>query len=579
MTNELENSNTMNRIFTILMFCFLSNHGFGQKISTLFEREAQYQHFQGCVLIQQNGTVAYKACFGQANDRFDNSPDIFFDIGSVSKHITAAGILHLVAQNKISLQSPINQYLGRFQNPLWKEVTIHHLLTHTSGIPSLFQSGQGLEMIMPDTTAVSLTDLITYFKDAELLFDPGDEYRYSNSGYILLAAIIEEVAGKTYEEYMDEFFKHYGLAGMQFGPTDNFELMAMPYFGYRGDIKTKAPLIHRGWTIGAGGIYATLEGMQDWMRLIQSERFLTPELRKAYLSGHVKKGEGKAYGYGWDVLTVNEKRIEHTGLNFGYVAYAGFEPDNGNSIVVLTNSTYQSLVSLGNSEKYVMEVVDKCWKHLSGDEIDYLPEIQDSDIDVGRYQFENGYQVAISPHDSLYLISHDGDFPPTQLIFNNPLPQGNDIRVDYLYKIAHGLKNDRYWGMAPAFSWMMKLLIFTGVFEWGFGEVTQGLGTIHKAVPYAVDDGHGLIRLYGDEGILDLIAYFNESGKVMGVFENGWYEPQTLDSMLCFPIGKNQLYLDGFPYGEFSAHITITEECLIVEQQGRSFTAKRIDLP
>ena len=198
---------------------------FGQNLENLIQREIDYQHFSGCIQIKKEGQLIYERCAGYSDFEKlkENRIDLPFDIGSVSKQFTAAAILHLAESGQLEIDAPINRYLGRYASPEWEEVTVHHLLTHTSGIPSLFQSGQGIEAVMPSEDAISLGELISYFSEAELLFDPGEEYRYSNSGYVLLAAIIQNLSGSDYGDFMHNMLAEYGLHQTTFGPPKSVE--------------------------------------------------------------------------------------------------------------------------------------------------------------------------------------------------------------------------------------------------------------------------------------------------------------------------------------------------------------------
>lgn len=544
-------------------------------LKTYFDREAEYEHFSGSVLVVQNQDTVLKESYGFADFQTGrkNTFDTPIDIGSVSKQFTAAAILHLVEEGKVKLNEPANNYLGDYKNESWEDVTIHHLLTHSSGVPSLFQSDQGIEFIMPTTEAVTLSELIGYFKEVELLFDPGDEYRYSNSGYILLAAIIENVSGQSYKEYMEAMFVSYGLQQTTFGPPNGF--YAMPQYNYRHDLMKAAPLNHLMWAIGAGGIYSTPKDLAKWIQAIQSEDFLSAELRDDYLKPHQERQNGH-YAYGWEITKDENRIIQHDGANFGYISYLGFRPETNETVVILTNQTYEELSFIGGSANYVAEIWDKIWSVLDGGDINPLPGIVEASLETGTYEFEEGQQFQITKVDSKYEITGIDGFIPTRLIFEYPIP-GSDTRSENLLTAAKHMKKGKFWGMASACNFQMKFAIYSGLFSWGFGKVTEDLGDIATATPFQVDENSGLIRLTAKESILDVIVYFNDEGDIQGIFEEKWSKPTERVNFTAFPTGESTLFLDGFPYNETSAMITYTEKGLIYTQGGRTFVAKKVD--
>ena len=561
----------MRQIIFLITLILMTSSLRAQTLQDLFQRETSYQHFNGCVQVVKNGQVHFQYCTGNAAEGSPNQLSTTFDIGSVSKQFTAAAILTLAMENCLGLQAPINNYLGSYASDRWDEVTVHHLLTHTSGIPSLFQSGQGLAMVMPKEEAIPLDELIGYFSDAKLLFDPGEQYRYSNSGYILLATIIENVSGQKYGEFIQNMVSAYGLNQTTFGPAVN---CAKPYYGYRSDLSKRGADFHKSWTFGAGGIYSTLNDLSRWVSVIQSADFLTPELREAYIKPHTRRGQGRYYGYGWDV---NEETgiVSHDGMNFGFVAYLGFKPKTDMSVTILTNQSYESLTLTGASAAYIEEIQSKIWKILDSESIELLPAISQDEIAEGTFQFADGYQLSIQKLDTTYMVTGAGSYAPTRKVFQHPVT-GSSKKAEALQKVAEAVRKDRFWGMGAVCDAGMKVAIYTGLFSWGFGQVTADLGEVKEVVPFQLNTRTGLIRITGSLETLDIIVYFNEDDQVQGVFEHGFYESFDQQNMIAYSIGEGQLYLDGFPYGESSVTLTLNGEKLIFEQFGRKFEAVKI---
>ncbi|MGA9588891.1 MAG: serine hydrolase domain-containing protein, partial [Salegentibacter sp.] len=175
-----------------------------EKIHDLMQTYHDYGVFNGSVLVAENGKVLYKDGFGMANMEWDipNTPDTKFRLGSVTKQFTAALILQLVEEGKLQLHEPISTYLPSYPKDKAETITIHELLTHSSGIPNYTAFPGFMENDSRDP--YSPEDFVKKFADSSLQFKPGEKFSYSNSGYFLLGYIIEKVTDKPYEEVLQE---------------------------------------------------------------------------------------------------------------------------------------------------------------------------------------------------------------------------------------------------------------------------------------------------------------------------------------------------------------------------------------
>ena len=206
----------MKTTIAIIMGLFLGFNSFSQtssnkklekSINEVFESYAHYNRFIGNVLISQNDKIIYKNSFGDADaENFKkNTENSIFSIASVTKPLTAVGIMKLVDQGKLTLETPISTYFPNFIPDFSKKITIRHLLNHSSGMQAnvgrIDDQGNGL---MPGENPITLNELFEKFKDSKLKYEPGTGYEYNNFGYSLLAYIIENVSGLTYADYMEE---------------------------------------------------------------------------------------------------------------------------------------------------------------------------------------------------------------------------------------------------------------------------------------------------------------------------------------------------------------------------------------
>src|SRR5688500_3790117 len=174
------------------------------QLDKLIGTYAEYGKFNGSVLVAEKGKVIYKKGFGMADMEWNivNQPDTKHRLGSITKQFTAVVIMQLVEQGKLKLDVPISTYLPDYPKKNGEVITIHHLLTHTSGIPNMTSFPRFVKDVMRNSyTPVQLVNMSA---DSTLEFKPGERFAYSDSGYLLLGYIIEKVTDKSYEQVLQE---------------------------------------------------------------------------------------------------------------------------------------------------------------------------------------------------------------------------------------------------------------------------------------------------------------------------------------------------------------------------------------
>ncbi len=198
--------NTVFLVAIIVTGVFNSSHGQSKvdKLDKLIRTYADYEKFNGSVLVAEKGNVIYKKGFGLADMEWNipNQPDTKHRLGSITKQFTAMLIMQLVEQGKLKLDVPISTYLPDYPKKKGDVITLHHLLTHSSGTPNMTSFPGFFKDI--SRNAYSPVQLVNLFADSTLQFKPGERFDYSNSGYILLGYIIEKVTGKSYEQVLQE---------------------------------------------------------------------------------------------------------------------------------------------------------------------------------------------------------------------------------------------------------------------------------------------------------------------------------------------------------------------------------------
>ena len=288
--------------------------------------------FSGCVLITENGKTIYENCFGFANQSFKTLIDknTKFKIGSVSKQFTAAAILILEQTGLLHTTDSLSKF---YPNSTGAEnITIQQLLTHTSGLTDVYSIKDFNKF---SCQKIDISELAQLVLDAELNFEPGSQYQYSNGGYAILADIIEKVSGKSYHDYMDE---------------EVFQTLNMNSTGHhKGNIVVPNlavgydPLDYEDTKItdyldpellkGSGSLYSTINDMQIWINSINTKSLLTKDSYDKLLHNY-----GNNYGFGISLYkSFDQEVFGHDGRVNGYIADYLYYKDSDIAIIILGN--------------------------------------------------------------------------------------------------------------------------------------------------------------------------------------------------------------------------------------------------
>jgi D-alanyl-D-alanine carboxypeptidase len=312
---------------------------------------APAKHFSGTIVAEKNGQVLIQKSYGAAVEgwQIPNSPETRFEIASVSKQFTAAAILQLADNGKLNVDDPISKYYTEAPAS-WKGITVHQLLTHTSGLPNndLGNFTKGIcSPYAPD-------ELIKTFRDRPLAFPPGSSWAYTNTEYYLLAYMIEKLSGEPYGAYLaHHIFSPLKMTHSGFAST----LAIVPQMA-EGYTREDGILRHRDYfdrslEIGAGGIYTNAEDLLLWNKALDSPGLLSAHALGLMFTAHPP---GK-YGYGWFVETSPRHKIYHEGGDPGFAAFEARYPDQRLVIIVLANE----------DDSPVRDIADAMAKQLFGD--------------------------------------------------------------------------------------------------------------------------------------------------------------------------------------------------------------------
>jgi CubicO group peptidase (beta-lactamase class C family) len=293
------------------------------------------QHFTGSVLVARGAQVVFSKGYGFADLEWDipNSPNTKFRLGSVTKQFTAASILLLEERGKLSVNDPVKKYLADAP-AAWEKITIFHLLTHTSGIPD-FTSLPDYAKLEPFPTTAE--KVVARFRDKPLEFEPGDKWKYSNSGYALLTYLLEKISGGSYETFVTEnIFTPLGMKDS--GYDSNSAVIPHRASGYVYAAGKKqfenAGFVHMTVPQGAGALYSTTEDLLKWEQALFGGKLLKPASLEKMTTPFKDN-----YAFGLQVDTAGgHKVIEHSGGIEGFNTILAYYPDDKLTIVVLENA-------------------------------------------------------------------------------------------------------------------------------------------------------------------------------------------------------------------------------------------------
>jgi len=344
------------------------------QIDQILTEQAQVNPFSGAILIKRKAEIIHAQGYGMAYhaESIPNTINTRFGTASGTKTFTAAAICQLAEQGKIELSAPFINYINAENLPRYDPgVTIHHLLTHTSGIPDYLDEDLMTDEDMlallakfPLFTLRSPGDYLKMFPGSEMHFKPGERFRYCNGAYILLALIVEQQSGIPYQQYVEQ--NVFACAGM----TDSgfFEMDRLPErtaFGYLHDAATDTwrtnifalPIIGA----GDGGAYVTAPDMVKFWDALLGYRLLSKEMTEAMLTPHIVAGEpgdNKHYGYGVWITT------DDTG---GIMRYSAIGGDMGVSFISAFFPQHDMLVTVvGNTNGATSPVFDKICSLILG---------------------------------------------------------------------------------------------------------------------------------------------------------------------------------------------------------------------
>ena len=427
-------------------------------------------------LVAINGKIVYQKAFGMANLELDvkMEPDMVFEIGSITKQFTAVAVLMLMEQGKLSLDDDITKYIADYPTH-GHHISIHHLLTHTSGIKSYTSMENWPPVWRLDYKPLELID---FFKNEPMDFEPGEAWLYNNSAYFILGYVIEKASGQPYGQFIEKnIFEPLGMKSSVYGSTS--EIIKKRACGYqKNEGYINAEFLSLTQPYAAGSLMSTVGDLFIWNRAVRSNKLVKKEsIDLAFTNYKLNNGNETNYGYGWGINEINgSPTLEHSGGIFGYVTNSIYLPDEDVFVALFLNcdcndpgqvSTRMAAIAIG--KPYPDQT---SWISVEPDDLKKL---------VGVYDFADGSSRTVTLEGNQLYSQRTGSnkiklFPTSKRTFSfeNSLAgiefreNGNEITASFTNRMnkTEGKKTDKPIAVLTEVQLDEEVLKnYTGVYE------------------------------------------------------------------------------------------------------------------
>lgn len=332
----------MKKLLLFLIIFLVSNISFSQNLESKIDSIIQIEFSDpnepgGAFLVSKSGKPIYKKAFGLANLELGvkMTPKNVFQIGSMTKQFTAVAILILEEQGKLSVNDPVSKFIPDYPNG--NNVTVSHLLTHTSGIRDLTKMKTISEIAQKE---MAPKEIVNFFKDEPVDFSPGERFDYNNSGYVLLGYLIELISGETYEGFIQKnIFDKIGMKNSHY--ASERKVIKNRAYGYHQKSYgfVNKTVISFSVPFSSGSLMSTLDDMLKWQNALNQSVIIQREnLTKAFTKQSLSNGDKIEYGYGWRLRNEDGTLTrEHGGSIFGFKSIGVYIPSKDIYVLGLSN--------------------------------------------------------------------------------------------------------------------------------------------------------------------------------------------------------------------------------------------------
>jgi CubicO group peptidase (beta-lactamase class C family) len=561
-----------------------------QTVSQLLDGYCSYNRFWGSVILLQNDKVLFQKSYGYADkeQKKRNDAQTLFDLGSVTKTMTAVAILKLHDEGKLSVYDRVDKYIPGFINDKTDSITIINLLNHTSGMEAnLGRKDERGIGIMPGSEPIGREQLIEKFRGTKLKSKPSTSYEYNNYGFTLLACIIEKVSGMEYAAYLKQaIFDPLKMADTRY----KLDLVAQPAKGYTGvgtsDIKAASDPFHPSWIVGAGYVYSSTNDLSRYVSAVFTHKLFSESTLKLMMDSCVTAGkQNRQWALGWE-----RKKIDgldwysHGGGVFGFSTKVGYLPEQGITVIILSNLVKELNFDEIYSAKFsfVDEITEKILKILNHKSVAYLPvpKGKASKKVTGTYQFDKAHHATVFlQNDSLFLTAEAKDnFTLFDYSLNRSQTDttGNHSTCQLLVKSL----------MTANFEGFEKYCI-AGLFNpkiagqlsnvWKF-YLSKG-GSVSSYNIFSKSASNYTIAFHLEKAEIVMPVFFNDQNLIKGMFFQSVLPKCTVQTVHLVPAGKDEYVVDGYRnggYSDFRVKYDSSAQQLSFATDVDSFTASKV---
>ncbi|MCP9767984.1 hypothetical protein EGI22_08670 [Lacihabitans sp. LS3-19] len=558
-----------------------------KKVDALLAGYSYHNRFIGSVLISKNNAIVYQKSFGYADleKHQKNTKTSVFSIASLTKSLTAVGIMKLVEEGKLTLETPISTYFPDFIPEYSKTITIQHLLNNSSGMEANIgrkdDNGNG---IMPEETAITFKEVLEKFKDSKMKFKPGKGYEYNNFGYLLLANIIEKVSGQPYAQFMQAtVFKPAGMTNTAVASFKPLGQKAQSYLGLGFDTlkKFNSPF-HPSWLKGAADMNSNTVDLFKFMQALDNGILLESEsVDKLYTSTQSMGVNKMASGLGWVIDDKDgDKWIYNTGLLPGYASVMGSLSEKNIKIIILSNATTVNPVKeeFQGEVTFVPEITDKIISIIQGKAVENLPKPtkikNKSLVDyINTYQLDDEHSLSLKKEGGSYYLETNGKEPWSVFTytFSKSVEENNAFKEPALF-FANAMSTQNFKGILNYANEQMKGFLGT---DEGLEQLKgmwmnflQHAGNfksynIYKMEGDEVKNVH--IRFHFETVDVGIVLSINADHKIQGMFMDDAVKTSHVSKVILIPTGENTFFINGHQNGGMQdLKITVSEAGLIL---------------